>query len=88
MLRKQTLRILISFICNNYRSFQNMVVHHYAKRYNISYVLQAHGSAVTYSQKGHLKRVFDMLGGNDILRDAVKNIAVSSIEVEQYERLG
>jgi glycosyltransferase involved in cell wall biosynthesis len=70
------------------RSFQNIVIHHYAKKFGIPYVLQAHGSATTYFQRGIFKRIFDVLWGNNILRDSVKIIALTPIEVEQYESLG
>ena len=73
---------------HNYRTFQNIVVHHYAKKYSVPYVLQAHGSAGTYFTRGNLKKVYDILGGYNILRNANKLIAVSPGEVEQYEKLG
>lgn len=73
---------------HNYRSFQNMVVAHYAREYGIPYVLQAHGSATTFFQKGWLKRTFDVIWGYRILRDASKVIAVTNTEVEQYKSLG
>ncbi len=73
---------------HNYRSFQNMVVAHYAKAYGIPYVLQAHGSATTFFQKGWLKRTFDAIWGYRILKDASKVIAVTSTEAEQYKSLG
>lgn len=73
---------------HNYRSFQNMVVAHYAREYGIPYVLQAHGSATTFFQKGWLKRTFDAIWGYRILKDASKVIAVTSTEVEQYKSLG
>ncbi len=73
---------------HNHRTFQNIVIHHYAQKYGIPYVLQAHGSATTYFQRGVLKRVFDRMWGYRILQDAAKLIALTSTEVEQYESLG
>ncbi|MBT9147506.1 MAG: Phosphatidyl-myo-inositol mannosyltransferase [Syntrophomonadaceae bacterium] len=73
---------------HNYHTFQNIVAHHYAKKYGIPYVLQAHGSLVTYFQKGMLKRVFDRLWGYTILKGASKVIAVTKTEVEQYKSMG
>jgi len=73
---------------HNYRSFQNLVIAHYAREYDIPYVLQAHGSATTFFQKGWLKRTFDELWGYRILRDAARVIAVTKIEAEQYQSLG
>jgi len=70
------------------RNFQNIVVHHYAKKYGIPYVLQAHGSLPRIMAKQRLKRVFDVLWGYRILSDAAKVIAVTQMEVEQYKSMG
>jgi glycosyltransferase involved in cell wall biosynthesis len=73
---------------NEFRSLLSIIVHHYAKKYSIPYVLQAHGSVGTYFQKGVLKRVFDRIWGCRILKDASKVIALTSAEAEQYKRMG
>ncbi len=73
---------------HNYRTFQNMVAHHYAVRYGVPYVLQAHGSAATFFQKAWLKRTFDTFWGRGILNDASRLIAVTTAEAEQYQGLG
>ena len=73
---------------NEFRSLLSIIVHHYAKKYSIPYVLQAHGSVGTYFQKGVLKRVFDRIWGCRILKDASKVIALTPIEAEQYKSMG
>lgn len=73
---------------HNYRTFQNMVVYHYAKKYGIPYVLQAHGSLVTFFQKGWLKRIYDVVWGYGILKDAARVIAVTQTEFKQYQSMG
>lgn len=70
---------------HNFRTFQNIVIHHYARKYNIPYVLQAHGSIETYFQRGIYKRIFDGIWGEKIIADASNFIAVSPMEVRQYE---
>lgn len=70
------------------RNFQNIVAHHYAVKYHVPYVLQAHGSVVTFFQKGRLKKVFDAIWGYRILKDASKLIALTPVEVEQYKSMG
>lgn len=70
------------------RIFQNIIVHHYAKKYNIPYVLQAHGSILPIFQKERLKKIFDLFFGYKILRDASKAIALTKTEVEQYKKMG
>ena len=69
------------------RSYQNIIVRHYARKYKIPYVLQAHGSVLPIFQKERLKKIFDIFFGNRILRDASKVIAVSKSEVEQYKQM-
>ena len=73
---------------HNFRSYQNIVAHHYAKRYNIPYILQAHGSVLPFFQKQGLKRIFDLFFGYTILRDSSRVIAVTKIEAEQYREIG
>ena len=73
---------------HNYRTFQNVVVAHYARKHSIPYVLQAHGSATTFFQKRWLKRTFDAIWGYRILKDASKVIAVTEMEAEQYKSMG
>jgi glycosyltransferase involved in cell wall biosynthesis len=72
---------------HNYRTYQNIVAHHYARKYGIPYVLQAHGSLSTFFQKGLLKKIFDIIWGNTILKDARKAFATTEIEAEQYRNL-
>lgn len=72
---------------HGYRTFQNIVVAHYARKYNIPYVLQAHGSLTTFFHHGWLKRIFDVLWGYRILQEASKVIAVAGIEVEHYKKM-
>lgn len=71
-----------------YRSFQNIVAHHYAMKYHVPYVLQAHGSLPRVMTKQRLKQIYDNLWGYKILRDASKVIAQTSTEVEQYKSMG
>ena len=73
---------------HNYRTFQNIVAHHYAKKCGVPYVLQAHGSLTTFFQKGWLKRLFDVIWGYRILKDTSKFVAVTEIEAEQYKNMG
>lgn len=72
---------------HNFRPYQNIIVHHYAQKYNIPYVLQAHGSVLPFFQKQGFKKIFDMFFGYRILRDASKVTAVSKAEIEQYKQM-
>jgi glycosyltransferase involved in cell wall biosynthesis len=73
---------------HSYYSFQNVIVHHYTRKHDIPYVLQAHGTVATYFERGSLKKIFDVIWGYALLKDATKLIAVTPTEAEQYKRMG
>lgn len=73
---------------HNFRSYQNNVVHHYAKKNNVHYILQAHGSVLPFITKQRLKKVYDLVWGKKILNNATKLIALTKSEVKQYIQMG
>jgi glycosyltransferase involved in cell wall biosynthesis len=73
---------------HEYRTFQNIVIAHYAKKYGVPYVLQAHGSLPRIMAKQRLKWIYDVLFGYRLLRSASKVIALSRVEAEQYKDMG
>lgn len=73
---------------HNVRTVQNIIVHRYARKYHIPYVLQAHGSLPRIMSKKRLKQVYDSLWGYRLLKDASRVIAVAGIEAEQYKSMG
>ena len=73
---------------HNYRTFQNIVIAHYANKYSVPYVLQAHGSLPRIMAKQRLKWIYDVFFGYRVLRDASKVIALSRVEAEQYRGMG
>jgi glycosyltransferase involved in cell wall biosynthesis len=73
---------------HEYRTFQNIVIHHYARKYNVPYVLQAHGSIPRIGSWRKLKWIYDILFGYRLLRDASRVIALSNVEAEQYKCVG
>jgi len=75
------------------RSFQNIVIHHYAKKYSVPYVVDAHGSTPRRAGgkrglKWLLRWLFDVTFGCDILRDASRVIAETEVGVNEYKELG
>ena len=75
------------------RSFQNVVIHHYAEKYGIPYVLDTHGSLPRTATGGGkfkplLKRQFDIAFGNRILSDANRLIAETEVGVKEYQEFG
>jgi len=73
---------------HEHRTFQNIVVHHYAKKYGVPYVLQAHGTLPRIIAKKRLKWIYDVLFGYELLRGASRVIALSRVETEQYRKMG
>jgi glycosyltransferase involved in cell wall biosynthesis len=73
---------------HNFRSYQNNIVCKYALKRNIPYIVQPHGSLLRIVEKQGLKKLYDMVWGNDILKHAQKIIAVSHNEVQQFQQAG
>lgn len=76
-----------------FRSYQNTVIHRYAKEYGIPYVLDAHGSVPRTSSSGRsmkwlLKWAYDIFYGNGIIRDASKVIAETEDGFKEYTAMG
>lgn len=69
---------------HEHRTFLAAVVHRYAKKYNIPYIIQPRGSAPTMV-KSRQKEIFDKLAGKSIIYDACKIIASSNSEASQYK---
>ncbi|AMD18125.1 glycosyl transferase GT4 family protein [Methanobrevibacter sp. YE315] len=65
-----------------------IATHRYAKKNDIPYVLQAHGSVLPFFQKEKLKEIFDKIWGFDILYDANKVFALTDVEKQQYLQMG
>ena len=74
------------------RSLQNIVVWHYARKYGIPYVIDAHGSTLRIARnrgvKWLLQRLYDMLWGYRLLRGASKVIAETEVGIKEYKDLG
>jgi glycosyltransferase involved in cell wall biosynthesis len=72
---------------HEYTTFQNIILHKYAKKYGIPYVLQAHGSLPRINRRAR-KWAYDAFFGSYLLKDASKVIALNRREVKQYEERG
>jgi glycosyltransferase involved in cell wall biosynthesis len=70
-----------------HRSSQNIVIYHYAKKYSIPYVLDAHGSTPRVGKR-ILKCLFDVAFGYKILKNASRVIAETEVGVNEYKELG
>jgi glycosyltransferase involved in cell wall biosynthesis len=73
---------------HSFRSYQNNIVSKYAKKFNVPYIVQPHGSLPRIVEKESLKQLYDVVWGNEILKSASKIVAVSGNEVGQFRQVG
>lgn len=73
---------------NGARSYQNNVVCKHAIKYNIPYVLQAHGSILRIVSRKAIKIAYDVCWGYNIFRNVSKCIALTESEKEAYKVAG
>jgi glycosyltransferase involved in cell wall biosynthesis len=67
------------------RTFASVLVHHFARKHGVPYVVQAHGALGVEIGSRHKKMLFDMIIGRRILRDASRLIAITAREATQYQ---
>jgi glycosyltransferase involved in cell wall biosynthesis len=70
------------------RTFQNIILHWFAVKKRIPYVLSAHGTLPVIVQRKLVKQLFDFVIGKYLLKDAKRLIAVSPVEEDQYLKCG
>lgn len=73
---------------HTFRTYQNGIARNAALKFDVPYVLQAHGGVLPFHQKQLQKRIFDLAYGKRILMGSSRAIAVSRMEVKQYEKMG
>ena len=71
---------------HEYRSFQAYFIYKYAKKYNIPYLIQPHGSAISLMDKFSMKKLFDKFIGNKIMEGASKIVALTEFEARTIRR--
>jgi len=75
---------------HDFRSFHGVVASYYARKFKIPYVVQTHGTIFEAShgfERDSLKRVIDCTFGYDVVKGASMVVALSQLEVLQYECL-
>ena len=70
------------------RALSSILVHRYATKLGVPYVLSAHGTLPRITRGKFAKEIFDLILGHRILRDATRLIAVSGTERQHYEKAG
>lgn len=73
---------------HTFRTFLAAIICHFAKKFDVPYVLQSHGSTLYHSHKEKLKKLFDLFYGQKILQNASYVIALNEMEAEHYGKMG
>ncbi len=72
---------------HGYRGFHYLVLRHYARKYGIPYIVDAHGATARNSY-GMFRHIVDMCFGRWILKDATKVIAETEQGTREYVDAG
>lgn len=67
-----------------FRTFQNLCLYWHCRKNGIPYIMDAHGAVPYYKRKPIIKRLFDMLWGRRILRNAAFLVAETAVGVQEY----
>ncbi len=73
---------------HEHRQTLAIIASHFARKNNIPYIVQAHGSVLPFFQKEGLKNLFDKVFGFKILHNAACVFALTEVEKEQYLNMG
>ena len=73
---------------HEHRQTLAIIVSHFARKNNIPYIVQSHGSVLPFFQKEGLKNLFDKAFGFKILHNAACVFALTEVEKEQYLKMG
>jgi glycosyltransferase involved in cell wall biosynthesis len=73
---------------HSWQQFPDVLVHKYARKYGVPYILQVHGSLPNIIEKQKIKHLFDILFGKRILQDASMLVATCQLEANQMRAAG
>ena len=73
---------------HEHRQTLAILASHFARKNNIPYIVQAHGSVLPFFQKEGLKNLFDKVFGFKMLHNASCVFALTEVEKEQYLKMG
>ena len=85
---KENIRKFDLIHLHDIRNFQSIVAAYYAKKYNVPYIIQPHGSLPKIIGKQKLKKIYDILWGNYIIKHASLFLAMTKTEAEQLTEIG
>lgn len=67
-----------------FRSYQNIILYRYCKKFGVPFIMDAHGSTPYATRKPFIKRAFDQIWGRQILRDAAWVVAETQVGIQEY----
>ena len=73
---------------HDHRTLLTVIASHYARKYGVPYVLQAHGALPDDTGSARMKQVFDILWAKKVILGAAGVIALNETEAERYRNLG
>ena len=73
---------------HDHRTMLTVIASHYARKYGIPYVLQAHGALPQDTGSKRMKRLFDQFWSDKVILGAAGVIALNETEAERYRELG
>ncbi|MBE6512138.1 MAG: glycosyltransferase [Methanobrevibacter olleyae] len=73
---------------HEHRQTLAIIASYFARKNNIPYIVQAHGSVLPFFQKEGMKNFFDKVFGFKILHNASCVFALTEVEKEQYLKMG
>ena len=85
---KQNLREFDVVHVHSWMQFPDVLIHHYATKYGVPYVLQVHGSLPRIMAKQRLKWIYYVFFGYRLLRDASRVVALTQKEAQQCRKMG
>jgi glycosyltransferase involved in cell wall biosynthesis len=73
---------------HDHRTMLTVIASHYARKYGVPYVLQAHGALPRDTGSARMKRLFDRFWSEKVILGAAGVIALNETEAERYRELG
>ncbi len=73
---------------HDHRTMLTVIASHYARKYGVPYVLQAHGALPQDTGSRRMKRLFDQFWSKKVILGAAGVIALNETEAECYRDLG
>jgi len=87
MSRRQIKNVDVIHIHEN-RSYLSIIATHFARKYQIPYIIQPHGDLPADFGKKRLKQIYDYFWGNSILKNAARIITLTPHESNQCMQKG